>query len=361
MSTQLLRPHTKWPVAAVLGIAGSLVVMIVVLAFLWPTKAMTAQHVSVGIVGSASAVTAAESAMDAQAPGTFDFIEASDRDAAVAAIEARQTYGAIILGDGATLPEVLTAPAAGASATQMLNGIATRLQLQLTQQLAAAGGDTSAKVTVTAVVPLAESDPAGTGLMAASFPLTMGGMIGGILISLLVVGAMRRLVALAGFGVAAGLLLTLVLQTWFGFLQGDFFINAMAMGLSVLATAAFIVGCTSLLGSKGIPIGSILTMLIGNPLASAATPWQFLPAPWGAIGQGFVPGAASSLIRSLSYFPSANVAPQWWVLIGWTALGVILALTGHFRARATMHVPPATLEKPETTAGESPEVGRVLV
>ena len=49
------------------------------------------------------------------------------------------------------------------------------------------------------------------------------------------------------------------------------------------------------------------------------------------------------------------------MLIGWTALGVILALTGHFRARATMHVPPATLEKPETTAGESPEVGRVLV
>ncbi|MFE4196076.1 hypothetical protein ACFRJ9_09450 [Paenarthrobacter sp. NPDC056912] len=354
MSTPLLRPHTKWPVALGFGIVGSLIVAIVVLAFLWPAKTTAAHNLPISISGPTAAVTALKDAIATQQPDAFDFVEVANRDAAVSQIKARETYGGIVLGDATTMPEVLTAPAGSAAATQILNGVAAQLQVQLTQRVAAAGGNpATAKVTVTPVVPLSASDPNGSGLAAASFPMAMGGMIGGALISLLVVGAIRRLVALAGFGVAVGLILALILDTWFGFLQGDFWINASAIALSILATSAFIVGCTSLLGTKGIAIGAVLTLFVGNPISSAAAPWQFLPEPWGAVGQFFVPGAASWLIRSLSYFPDANVAPQWWILLGWTAVGLILTLVGHFRAEAAMTVPAGTLEDPEREAANA--------
>lgn len=338
-------PHTRWPIAALLGVVGGLVVTLVVLAFLWPTKTSEARNLPVSVTGPAASVSALQDALDENAAGTFDLVAADDRADAVSQIEARVTYGAIILGAGTTPPEVLTAPAGSAVAAQLLAGVASQLQSQAAQRAADAGGDPStAMVEVTAVVPLSEADPTGAGLAAASFPLTMGGMIGGILISLLVVGVIRRLVALAGFAVATGVVLTLVLQTWFEFLQGSFVLNATAIGLSVLATSAFIVGFTSLLGPAGIGVGAVVTMFVANPISAAATPWQFIAEPWGAVGQFMVPGASNWLIRSLSYFPAADVSMQWGVLAVWALVGIALALVGHFRSRPTIHAPEATLE-----------------
>ena len=348
MSLSLTRPHTKWPVTIGLGIVGAVVVTLVVLAFLWPTKTASPHNLPVGIAGPDSAVTAVEGAVAEKAPGTFDFIAASDRDDAVTQIEERDTYGAIILGAPGQAPEVLTAPAASAAATQMLTGIAAQLQAQLAQQVAAAGGDPSTvQVTVTAVVPLADTDPTGTGLAAASFPLMLGGMIGGILVSLLVVGVWRRLAAVAIFAASAGIILTLVLQTWFEYLQGDFWLNALAVGVSILATSAFIVGCTSVLGRRGIALAAVITVLFANPLSAAVMPWQFLAEPWGAIGQWFVPGASNTLIRTLSYFPHADTGLQWWILTGWIILGTLLTTLGHFRDRALMRQPEGAIEAPE--------------
>lgn len=110
--------------------------------------------------------------------------------------------------------------------------------------MAAAGGDASAvQVTVTPVVPLANSDPTGSGLAAASFPLMIGGMLGGVL------------AAPAGFAVAVGLVLTFILHSWFEYLPGDFAVNALARGVSILETSSFIVDCASLLGRGGIALG----------------------------------------------------------------------------------------------------------
>jgi len=344
------RPHTKWPVAVVIGVIGSLVVALVVLAFLWPTKSSAPHHLPVGIAGPASAVDAFEAALAAGGGDDLELIEVSDRSAAVAQIDARETYGAIVFREAGLAPEVLTAPAASAAAAQLLGGIAGQLQAQLVTQVTAAGGDPAmATVTVTAVVPFSDADPTGSGLVAASFPLTMGGMLGGILVSLLVVGVIRRLAALAGFAVATGLVLTLILQTWFGFLQGSFLLNALAVALSVLGTSAFIVGCTSLIGRPGIAIGAVVTMLVGNPLGAAAVPWQFVVEPWGAVGQFLVPGASNTLIRSLSYFPEADTSAQWGVLAGWAIVGLVLAIAGHFRSRASMRLPEQTLEHEDAT------------
>lgn len=345
-----VRPHTRWSLSVGVGVVGAVLVALVVLAFLWPAKTATAQHVPIGVTGPEASVASLETALEQRAPGVFDVVGADDRDAAVAQIQRRETYGAIVLAAPPQSPEVLTAPAASTAVAQQLNGLAAQLQAQLAQQVAAAGGDASrATVTVTPVVALSPDDPNGTGLTAAAFPLTMGGMLGGIVISLVVVGVIRRLVSLGGFAVAGGIVLSLILHTWFGFVPGDFWLIALAMGLSLLATSAFIVGCTALIGTPGVAVGAVVTLLFGNPLSGATMPWQFLAEPWGAIGQYFVPGATATLVRSIAYFPDADTGAQWWTLAAWAAGGIVLALLGHFRSSAAMHVPDATLDEPAET------------
>jgi hypothetical protein len=177
-----------------------------------------------------------------------------------------------------------------------------------------------------------------------SIPLVLGGMIGGILISLVVVGVVRRLVALLVYGAAAGLLTVLIGQTWFGFLQGGFLANWAALALAMLATAAAIVGLSALLGRAGIALGAVLTIWFALPISGSTVPSPFLPRPWGDVGQFFVPGAGSTLVRTLSYFPDASGAQQWLVLGAWAVGGLLLTTVGHFRSAASVRVPEGELE-----------------
>jgi hypothetical protein len=126
------------------------------------------------------------------------------------------------------------------------------------------------------------------------------------------------------------------MQGWFGVLQGVFWINGLAVSLATFATASFIVGMNALIGKAGIAVGSVVTMLVGNPLSSAAQPLQFTAAPWGAIGQWFVPGASGTLVRDLSYFPDANPTFAWLVLAGWALVGVVTMMAGHFRNQVVL-------------------------
>ena len=113
---------------------------------------------------------------------------------------------------------------------------------------------------------------------------------------------------------------------------------------------------TSLVGPPGIAIGAIVTMLIANPIAGAAAPPQFLPEPWGEVGQFFVPGASATLLRSVAYFPEAATLTQWLVLGAWLVGGVLLAMIGHFRTAAEIHPPARQLEKSEAPDASSPAV-----
>ncbi|CAD5990389.1 hypothetical protein [Agreia sp. COWG] len=334
-------PPSPWKRIAVIGVLLAVVVSIMVMAFSWPAVTSSVKSLPVAVVGPAAAAEQVETAFETAAPDTFVFADAQDRADAVAQIEKRSVYGAIILGDA---PEVLTSSAASPVVSQLLTAIAPTLQQQLNaaaQAQAAARGATLAEpvaVKATDVVPLADTDPRGSGLTAAAFPLTLGGMLGGILATLLIVGASRRLVAITGYVLVAGFALAGILQGWFGALQGDYLVNAGAIALTLLAISATIVGVASLVGRAGIAVGPVVFMLIANPISSATQPLEFLPQPWGAIGQWFPPGAAATLLRDLSYFPDAPTAFAWLVLAGWAAAGTVLALIGHFRAGVRMDV-----------------------
>lgn len=330
------RPITKWGAVFAIAIGAAVVVGIVVLAFLWPVATASAKDIPLAIVGSDQAVAQVETALDDHAAGVFATTTYGSRDDAVTAIEHREAYGAIIVGEQ---PEVLVASAASPAIATVLRGIAGTLQQQVSAQLAAAGQDpTAVTVTVTDVVPLVAEDPNGSGIVAIGFPIVLGGMAGGIMISLLVTGVMRRLTALIVYSAVAGVGVTLIAHTWFGVLRGHFGLLALGLSIAMLGTASFIVGLNALIGPPGIAVGSVITMLVGNPLSAAAIPMQFLLAPWGQIGQFFVPGAAATLVRDLCYFPDADTTKSWLVLIGWAVAGVLLSTLGHFRNREVIHV-----------------------
>ena len=327
----------RTPIGHVLGIALALagVVAVVVLAFSWPAVTAEPHDLPIAITGPAEAVDAAEEAVDAQSPGAIAFHEVGARDDAVEAIETRKAYGAIVLG---TEPEVLTSSASSLAVAQLLAGVATQLEEGVNAQAAAAAQAAGAPaapphldVPVTDVVPLAETDLRGTGLTAALFPLVLGGMLGGIAISLAVIGAMRRVAAVLLYSVFGGLALTAILQGWFGSLQGDYWLNAAAIALALAAIAAPITGFVALMGRAGIAVGPIVMLLFANPISAAAIPKEFLPTPWGEIGQWFPPGAAGTLVRDLSYFPAADSTFPWLVLSAWAAGGILLSMFGHFR------------------------------
>ena len=336
----------------------SLLVAVVILAFTWPTKTMEAKNLPVSIAGPEVTVSQFEQSLKDKGIETFELKQASSREEAEQQIKQRETYGAIIFTEGAA-PEVLTAPAANAAATQMLNGVATQLNAQIQQkaltaktealtQAVQAGGEQGAQaaaqleqmkaqaeqasamaVKTTAVVPLSDSDTSGTGLAIAAFPLVMGGTIGGVLSLTLIKGTWRRFATATLYAVIAGALTALILSTWFGFIPGDFATLWAAFGATYLATASFMIGLGALLvPAAGLGLGAVVTMFIGNPISGASMPSAFLPDAWGQIGQMMVPGASSTLLRSIAYFPEAATSGQWLVLGSWIAFGLLTGVIG---------------------------------
>ena len=350
--------RSSWLKVIATSVLASLLVALVVLAFTWPTKTMEAKNLPVSIAGPEVTVSQFEQSLKDQGIETFDLKQASSREEAEQQIKQRETYGAIIFTEGAA-PEVLTAPAANAAATQMLNGVATQLNAQIQQKALAAktealtqavqaGGEQGAQaaaqleqmkvqaeqasameVKTTAVVPLSENDSSGTGLAIAAFPLVMGGTIGGMLSLTLINGTWRRFATATLYSVIAGALTTLILSTWFGFIPGDFATLWAAFGATYLATASFIVGVSALSSPlAGLGLGAVVTMFIGNPISGASMPSVFLPGAWGQIGQMMVPGASSTLLRSIAYFPEATTSGQWLVLGSWIAFGLLTGVIG---------------------------------
>lgn len=350
--------RSSWIKVISTSLLASLIVAVVILAFTWPTKTMEAKNLPVSIAGPEVTVSQFEQSLKDKGIETFELKQATSREDAEQQIKQRETYGAIIFTEGAA-PEVLTAPAANTAATQMLNGVATQLNAQIQQKALAAktealtqavqaGGEQGAQaaaqleqmkvqaeqasamaVKTTAVVPLSESDSSGTGLAIAAFPLVIGGILGGSFSALRVNGTWRRFATATLYAVIGGALTALILSTWFGFIPGDFATLWAAFGATYLATAFFIVGVGALSSPLiGLAVGAVVTMFIGNPISGASMPSVFLPGAWGQIGQMMVPGASSTLLRSIAYFPEVATSDQWLVLGSWIAFGLLAGVIG---------------------------------
>lgn len=317
-------------VAAVLLVTA--VLAVVVTAFAWPAVRSAPRDVPLVVAPPAAAAQVAER-LDAARPGAFEVTGVADLNAARAAVTGREAYAAVVLG--APAPTVLTASAASPAVAQLVGQVAAALTPQ-------AGGAPPAPP-VEDLAPLPAADPRGAGLVSASLPLALGGVLTAAVVGRLP-GAGRRVLAalLAAAGAAAAM--TAVLQTWLGALPGGFVEVAGVMALALAAGATLVLGLTALLGRGGTALAAATLVLLGNPLSGAAGGPQVLPAGWGDLGQLLPPGAAASALRSVAFFDGVGAGAALavlgsWLLLGLLGVGVGAARDG--RRRPTTAAAPA--------------------
>ena len=320
MSTPMSKAR---PVLAPLAAAAA--VCLVLLGFSWPALVAEPRDLPVAVTGQPELVQELTTMMAAQSGDAFELQQVVDRAAAETAVRERDAVGAIVLDPAH--PEMIIASATGTGPSEVMRGIGDSLQQKLTE-VSASGEAPPLQLTITDVAPYGSDDPNGSRLAIAGLPLTIGGVLGGALISLAVAGLVRQLVGLVSYAVVAGLGLTAILQYWYGALTADFWINSAVLTLALFGVAGVVIGLRRLIGPAGIGLAAVLFVLGANPISGTMTPREFLPEPWAAIGSWTPQGAGPDLLRGLSFFPDAPTGQPWLVLGCWAAAAWLLITLG---------------------------------
>ncbi len=282
-------------------------------AFSWPAARMAPRDLPVAVAGSAPAADRIQQQLE-QREGAFEIHRYDDAAAARTAIEDRAVYGAVVITSQG--PQLLTASAASPAVAQLLRDAAAG---------AVPGG---AGLPVTDVVALPGTDPRGSAFGASFLPLALAGVASGAVATLVGLRGARAAVTLIGAAVLAGIAATTVAHSWLGVLTGDWWTEAGATGLTVLAIGAAVAGLAALLGVRGIGLGALLMVLLGNPFSGITSAPELLPEPLGMIGQWLPPGAGGTLLRSVAYFDGSATGAAVLTLSLWTVLGLAAVLIG---------------------------------
>ncbi|MFI6650114.1 ABC transporter permease [Streptomyces sp. NPDC050529] len=307
------------------------VVALALWAFAWPAARMAPRDLPVGVAGSAPAADQLQQRLEQQ-DGAFEIHRYDSADAARTAIKDRAVYGAVVMS--AKGPELLTASAAGPVVAQLLHDAVT------------ASAPAGSSVPVTDVVAAPATDPRGSVLGASILPLAIAGVAAGSAVTLLRLRGGRAAVALLGVAALVGVIAAALTDSWLGVLTGDWWSEAGALGLTVLAIGATVAGLAALIGPAGIGIGALLMVLIGNPFSGVTSAPELLPRPIGALGQWLPPGAGGSLLRSVAFFDGHAAGGAALTLTAWAVLGLTAVLIGgRRRAQAPETPEPAPVRQ----------------
>ncbi|MFE9722639.1 ABC transporter permease [Streptomyces sp. NPDC005794] len=290
-----------------------LIVTLSLWAFSWPAARIAPRELPVGIAGAAPAADQLQKRFE-QREGAFEIHRYDDADAARAAIEDRAVYGAVVVTEKG--PQLLTASAAGPVVSQLLTEAAKG---------AAPAGTT---VPVTDVVAAPAADPRGAALGASILPLALAGVAAGALVTVMRLRGARAALTLVGAAGLVGAAATAVAHSWLGVITGDWWADAGVIGLTVLAVASGVGGLAALLGTKGLSVGALLMVLLGNSFSGVTSAPELLPEPVGEIGQWLPPGAGGSLLRSVAFFDGAATGGAVLILTAWAVLGLTAVLIG---------------------------------
>ena len=305
-------------VMIVLGLTTVLTVML--LAFAAPALHSGPEELPLAVSGPEQGVSQVTAALEKESPGTFDVTTYDSSEGAADAIRDREAIGGIAVGaDGAT---VQTAAGAGTAYTQLLQGVGSGLEQS--------GQD----VTYDELAATTEDDPTAVGVSTIGLPLVFGGMATAALLLLAYTGSVsRRFAGASAVALLGGLVAAAVLQLGFGAFDGPFWQVTLAIAVGILAISSGVLGLGTLLGRVGIGIGALTMLLVANPLSGLANGPEWLPQPWGEIGQYLPVGATGSLIRSVAYFDGGGASGPMVVLFTWIVGGLVLAGVGASRSR----------------------------
>ena len=314
------------------GVPALLIVML--LCFLTPSLNSGAKDLPLAIAGPPQATNRITSALEAKAPGSFETTTYEQPDQAGQAVKDRQAVGAIAVGaNGIT---VMTASGAGTPYVQLLKGIGAGLEA------------TGQHVTYEDLAPMTNEDPTGVTITSLALPLAFGGNVSAVLlITLLRKSPWLRMLGAALMSLASGLAITALLQFGFHTIDGGFWMTTGALTLGIAAISLTVIGAKDLLGYPGLGLGGFLILFISNPLSGIATGPQWLPAPWGEIGQLMPIGAAGTAMRSAVFFNGAGAGQAVIVLTCWALAGLVMSALG---ARLTARRERTAIEKKATVA-----------
>jgi hypothetical protein len=294
---------------------------ILLIAFAWPAVRSEPRDVPIAVAGPSPVTSQLIEKLETQVPGGFDAMAVTDRATAVAAIEDRTVYGAIVPGPSGV--EILTASAASAAIADTLTHLGTRVS--------PAGGPPP---TIVDVVPAPADDPRGAGLAAGALPLVLGGIAGGAGFARVVRSGKQRVVGALAFGIASGLILAAFNQYWLGALSGSYWANSAVITLAVSSITLTLLGLDWLFGLPGLGLGAAVMLLLGNPLSGLTSAPEMLPSGWGDLGQALPPGAAGTALRSVAFFDGAGSSGAFIALSAWITGGLLLCLLGAARNNA---------------------------
>ncbi|APS22865.1 membrane protein [Streptomyces sp. Tue 6075] len=306
-----------------------LMVTVALWAFAWPAARIAPRDLPVGVAGAAPAAQQLEQRFE-QRDGAFEVHRYADEAAARAAIEDRVVYGAVVVTPQG--PHLLTASAAGPVVSQLLREAVT------------ASAPEGTRVEVTDVVAAPAGDPRGSALGASVLPLALAGMAAGAIVTLMGLRRARGALTLLAASALVGLAATAVTHSWLGVITGDWWTEAGVLALTVLAIGSAVAGLAALFGQRGIGLGALLMVLLGNSFSGVTSAPHLLPEPVGTIGQWLPPGAGGSLLRSVAFFDGSAAGGPLLALSLWSALGLAAVLFARRTPKSAEAAPAATAE-----------------
>jgi hypothetical protein len=290
-----------------------LVAAVVLTLFAWPAAEMKPRDLPVGVAGPAPAVAQLEGRLGGE---SFDVHRYAGPGEAREAIEDREVYGAFVATPGG--PTVLTSSAASPAVAQLLSHAASEVGATTEDVVAA---------------------PRGAALGSAVLPLVIAGLLTGVAAALLTGSFAGRAGLLAAGSIGTGLVATAIIQGWLDVVGGDWVANAAVLSLVVLAIGSTVAGLYALLGERGIALGVLAMVFVGNPFSAASSAPELLPEPVGGLGQLMPPGAGANLLRSTGFFDGAAAGGHVAVLAAWALAGLVLLAVAAARSASPAHSP----------------------
>ncbi|MFE2134584.1 ABC transporter permease [Streptomyces sp. NPDC059466] len=286
------------PVVTALAI-GTIFVAVYLAAF----HAPSARHQPLGIAASDTVAARTELALNSAAPDAYTFHRYADADAARRAIVHDEVPAALV-GDAHGM-RLLAAGAQGPSVVSSLASAATE-----------AGGPPGP---VRDVRPLAAGEARGRWSVCASVGVGLAGFL--FAVSSYQIAPRLALSARAAsmllFAAASGVTVALIAHSGFGALPAPFLTVAVVVGLLAWATAAATGVLLRLFGPIGMPVASVLLLILGNATSGGILPATFLPGWLVPLADLLAPAAAIQALRDAAYFDNAHLTGSLSALVAW--------------------------------------------
>lgn len=286
------------PVLTALAI-GTVFVAVYLAAF----HAPSARHQPVGIAASDKVAAHTELALNNEAPDGYTFYRYPDAAAARRAVTHDEVPAALVADGRGT--RLLVAGAEGPSTVSSLDMALT--------------GAVGRPLPVKDVLPLVAGDSRGLSVFYAAFGVVLAGFLFAVS-SYQIAPRLRLAVRVASmlvFAAASGLMVALIAHTALSALPAPFAVVTLVVGLLAWAAAAAAGVLLRVFGPLGMPVASVVLMILGNATSGGILPTTFLPSWLSPLASILPPAAAVRGLRGAAYFHDVHLTGAVATLAAW--------------------------------------------